>query len=395
MKKILIYRSLSALKPIGGPSGYLFNLKNGLDNIKTNDFDVSFLPENNKSEGFKNSAKASKNVIVKFALNRFRELKHLKKVFDVLYKKAAPKVDLDLYDAVHFHTTHDIYQLRDHLKTYKGKVLLTSHSPQPLSHEYIESSSVWETILFKKRFSKLIKMDEFAFSRADNIIFPCEYADEPYVHEWKDYSTIKQNKISDYRYLLTGTNKAAVNVPRNIIRDKYGIPEDAFVISYVGRHNAIKGYDKLKGICTEILKKHQNVYILVAGNIGPILPPNHERWIEVGWTNDPHSIVAASDVFVLPNKETYFDLVLLEVLSLGKIVVASNTGGNKYFDNDKTHGVQLYNSDEECIDIIEHVMKKSESERNALENQNQELFEKNFTNEVFAQNYINMLKTVL
>ena len=57
-----------------------------------------------------------------------------------------------------------------------------------------------------------------------------------------------------------------------------------------------------------------------------------DHWIEVGWTNDPHSLIAASDVFVLPNHETYFDLILLEVLSLGVPVVMSRTGGNKFFE---------------------------------------------------------------
>ena len=43
------------------------------------------------------------------------------------------------------------------------------------------------------------------------------------------------------------------------------------------------------------------------------------------WTNDPHSLINASDMFILPNKETYFDLIMLEVLSMGKIVLATNT----------------------------------------------------------------------
>lgn len=63
------------------------------------------------------------------------------------------------------------------------------------------------------------------------------------------------------------------------------------------------------------------------------------RWKEVGWTNDSQSIIAASDVFVLPNRETYFDIIMLEVLSCGKIVIASRTGGNKYFEKIGAKGV--------------------------------------------------------
>ena len=44
MNKILIYRRESELSPTGGPKGYLYNLKNGLDKIDTSDLSISFLP---------------------------------------------------------------------------------------------------------------------------------------------------------------------------------------------------------------------------------------------------------------------------------------------------------------------------------------------------------------
>lgn len=101
----------------------------------------------------------------------------------------------------------------------------------------------------------------------------------------------------------------------------------------------------------------------------------HERWIEVGWTNDPHSIIAASDVFVLPNKETYFDLIMLEVLSLGKLIVASNTGGNKYFSNFNECGILLYNSKEEAVSLIKKIMDLTSEEREKLGEANKKCLE--------------------
>ena len=64
-----------------------------------------------------------------------------------------------------------------------------------------------------------------------------------------------------------------------------------------------------------------------------------ERWIEVGWTDEPHSLTNASDCLVVPNRQTYFDLVILEGLSLGIPIVTSMTGGNKYFKKEKCGGV--------------------------------------------------------
>ncbi len=50
-------------------------------------------------------------------------------------------------------------------------------------------------------------------------------------------------------------------------------------------------------------------------------------------------------------KETYFDLVMLEVLSLGKIIIASYTGGNKYFKSSFAKGVFTYSKLEEAAQL--------------------------------------------
>ncbi len=393
--KVLIFRKENLLKPIGGPSGYLYNLRKGLDSIEFEDVEISFLPAEYEPQNLKKNAKQSNNFFVKKMLYFFRMYKHIKRVISCLGQIKKSPVKFDDFDIVHFHSTMEMYGVRKELEHYKGKVLLTSHSPQLLSNEIIESCSKFEKVLFGKRLAKLIQMDEYAFKRADVIVFPCEYADEPYLNAWPDYKKIKGQKIDQFRYLLSGTVGAQAKKTRNQIRKDFGIPEDAFLISYVGRHNEIKGYDKLMEICVEYLEKNLNAYVIVAGNMGPLFPPKHNRWIEVGWTNDPHSIIAASDVFVLPNKETYFDLVLLEVLSLGKCVVASRTGGNKYFEKYNCEAIRLYSSKEECLNLLEANSKIPEESRKVLELQTKKIFESDFTTETFARNYIKLLNTVL
>lgn len=393
MKRVLIYHNAALLKPVGGPSGYLYSLNKGLQTINQNDIEISFLPAESKLDGLRSYSKTTKNDFVKKMVMAHRRIKHIKTCMAILNKQKTAPVDFSQYDAIHFHATRDVYALRDQLKVYKGKVILTSHSPQPLSDEYIEGSSRLELALFGKKYSRLIEMDKYAFTRADNIIFPCEYADEPYYHAWPEYADIKESKKDAYRYMLTGTVPASVKLDRQTVRSKYGIPNDAFVISYAGRHNEIKGYDRLIKICTTALQKYDNIYVIAAGNLGPLYPPEHTRWIEVGWTNDPHSLIAASDVFILPNKETYFDLVLLEVLSLGTIVLASNTGGNRYFANEV--GVKLFDTEDTCLALISEIMRMSSDQREALGTGNVNLFKERFTIEQFAQNYLNVLKTII
>lgn len=45
------------------------------------------------------------------------------------------------------------------------------------------------------------------------------------------------------------------------------------------------------------------------------------------------------DVFVLPNRQTYYDLILLEVMRAGKPVLLTTTGGNKHFLGYKDTGL--------------------------------------------------------
>ena len=391
MKRILVYLKDGLLAPCGGPLGYNYFLKQqiekmGASNIHYIHGDGGF---NYKANSFTDKIK---NENVKYL---YRIGKSIVRKFTYLYGIShKSNIDLDAFDLIHFHSTMDMYEIRDSLKKYKGTVVLQSHSPVATYKEIFSYLTPWELRHMNWFYKKLVDIDRFAFSRADYIIFPCPEAEEPYYNSWDEYSKYKELKKDCYRYLLTGTEKCYAKLTKSEIRNKYGIPNDAFVLCYVGRHNEIKGYDTLKKIGEVVLQKYPNAYFLVAGKEEPLLGLNNERWIEVGWTNDPHSIIAASDIFVLPNKETYFDLILLEALSLGKIILASNTGGNRYFKKIETKGVIIYNSFNEVLSLIDILRQKTVEEIEELEEANIKLFDKDFSIEVFGKNYLNLINSL-
>lgn len=393
--KILVYYSESNLKPVGGPAGYLFNLMTAINKLNEKEISFNLLP---KSTGIKENVrqkiKKNGNKFLKSIIIFYRSYRNAKAIAEILYRTKKPSIDLNQYDILHFHTTKDFFLIRDALKEFKGKTVITSHSPQPLSGEFISQLGSFWRFIFGKKLKNLIEMDRYAFENADYILFPCEEADEPYIHEWPEYAQIKERKRSVYKYVLTGSNPAKVLTDRKTVRNKLGIPEDAFVISYVGRHNQIKGYDRLKEIGQIFLEKYPNSYVLVAGIESPIKGLNHPHWIEIGWTNEPHSYVNSSDVFLLPNRETYFDLVMLEVMSVGKISLISNTGGNKYFHKFPEAGILYFDNIANAVEKLEviHQMKKDEiNEKEAI---NRKIFEENFTTDIFAQNYIEFYRSL-
>ena len=389
--KLLIYKEINELKPTGGPNGYLYNLNCGLSDIKS-DLQIEFLPSSNVMIETKKKRKWVPNFIRKIhqsSLNK-KWANNLKKQYLEEFDNNC-NVDFDGYDLVHFHSTFDLYNARKNLENFKGKVLLTSHSPKPAYLEYIDALSD-KKIKNIDEFMALSKIDEFAFNRADYIIFPCEEAEEPYYNQWDKYKEIHEKNKNKYRYILSGIKGCTAKISKEEIRKKYNIPESAFLLSYVGRHNEVKGYDVLKKIGSEVLN-NKDIYIIIAGKEGPLYRLENNHWIEVGWTNDPHSIIAASDLFILPNKETYFDLVLLEVLSLGIPTLVSYTGGNKYFEKFEQSGILYFNDELTAINKINNLY----NEKNKLNNLgklNKKIFEDNFNEIIFAQNYIKLIDSL-
>lgn len=393
MKKVLIYLNENSLAPTGGSIGYNYTLKKGLQEIDNEDIVIEYLQGKEVSEDINNRVKNVKSEGLRKLIKISKSI--VKKGLMMYGPSHKAKVDLAEYDAVHFNRTIDLYWAKDSLRDYKGKVILTLHSPTMPCKQMISMLSDFERKYMMWFYAKLPEIDNYAINRADNIIIACEEAEEPYYHEWPGYAEFHKENKHKYVYMTTGTAPKSAFVTKTDMRKKYGIPIDSFVISYVGRHNEIKGYDALKELGKHLLDAYDNVYVFIAGTEGPLYHLEHNRWIEVGWTKDPGSVIQASDIFVLPNKETYFDLVMLEVLSLGQIVVASYTGGNKYFAKYKNSGIFLYNNNIEAENIISQIIKMPEEERKELRRKNLELYKAEFTNEAFAKRYINSLQKIL
>lgn len=396
MKNVLIYYNKENLAPTGGPRGYLYNLYQGLQKMNYSDITISFLDNVYKNQ-FKNS-KAVKEKYNKLPLL----LKNLYRIYGRYQEYCGFKAglssltieDINNYDGIHFHDVFAVYKNREVLNQYPGKVLLTTHCPKPPHLEKVEDMySDFERFIYGKKHSAFYEeCVKYAFDRADYIMFPCKEAEEPYYNNWDYYSTIHEKFDSKFRYLPTGLQDCLPKVKQSKydVRSKYSIPSDAFVVSFVGRHNYVKGYDKLREIAKSI--NNTKIYFLIAGEETPLQRPNVRNWREAGWTNDPYSIIKASDIFVLPNKETYFDLVLLEVLSLGTAVLASRTGGNKYFSTLES-GIVLYDDKDQAIGLLNDLF-QSRDRIKQMGEKNRMLFETQFTDECFAEKYISLLKSI-
>jgi glycosyltransferase involved in cell wall biosynthesis len=92
---------------------------------------------------------------------------------------------------------------------------------------------------------------------------------------------------------------------------------------------SIKGFDIFCNIAIKMLNNDD--YFFVSAGIGEISAPFQKNFFDIGWTDDPASLINISDVVIVPNRDTYFDLGIIQTLSLNKPIITTDTGGNSWF----------------------------------------------------------------
>lgn len=401
MEKVLIWNDF-ILAHKGGPSGYLYNLReyireNAIEGI---DFynNEQYVEEEEKEKKFKNLRSIFRKL--KEKLRKNQERKRYEKHLNMKKKIYSGEFDfVNSYDIIHFHDTSSLYRAQKILENFRGKIILTSHCPKVPAQEEIEDNLKCDYNEFPKDLrQKFEEIDKYAFNRADYIMFPCLDAQEPY-EEIKEIKEILERKSQEKKiiYVPTGIPFKNITEEKSFFQDK-GISENNMIISYIGRHNKVKGYEFLLKFGEKILEKYSDVYFVIGGEINPQLTPlKNSRWIEYGWTNKGYNIIKNSDFFILPNEKTYFDLILLEVMSMGTPVLLTETGGNRYFKKYSENGMFYFQKnylDQAMIEFDKAYKLWKNKELKTYGNKNLEIFKKDFTLKVFAENYLKTLKII-
>lgn len=407
----VIYFEYHLAPRLGGPPGYLFNLKQALDAEGVSETEIRFVCEGVREDLRPDRAKAD-DVLTTLPAEEPTEharrrrdqatadehrywldqlLKNDDYDNDLIRSIAIPGTDL-----VHAHTTIEAVHLIKamHRRPNRPLIALTSHCPEAPFLEWSEHFRVAgaDPQAVRRYRDSYEEVDRFAFKNADCLIFPCREAMEPYYQTMPDFDHIIRGK--PLFFLPTGAPAQSLRYGRSAIRERFGIPDDVFVIGYIGRHNAVKGYDILSRVAADVLELQPHTRILCAGELGPLPAPVHPRWIEVGWCDFPADLIDAFDVFVLPNRQTYFDLVGLEVLSVGTPLAASDTGGNRYLAK-VSSGVELFGTEAELRDLLLDMAARPVGQRTGLRLANRKSFVDNFAPPRFARTYRRLVRDIL
>jgi len=174
------------------------------------------------------------------------------------------------------------------------------------------------------------------------------------IYEWLDIRFLKKIDgviaVSEGKYrelaakgisedkLVYIPNSIIIGKPRpriNVIRNKFGIPHDAFLIGTAGRLSAEKSHETLIRAAAEILENNsENLYFIIAGEgtrekyLKSLIPESlRKRIILAGWIEDNDAFYADIDLFALTSLTEGFPNVLLEAGKYNLPVISTPAGG--------------------------------------------------------------------
>jgi len=150
------------------------------------------------------------------------------------------------------------------------------------------------------------------------------------------YNSVDHEKFSPY-----GTY-------RNI-RAELGIAENKIIIAFIARFTAQKQPLKTIAAFANICKQLDNVTLLLVGDgeekkasIDLIKNLGIENRVVVqSFREDVPDLLAAADIFVLPSLWEVFSIALLEAMSMGKAVIATNVGGTPEMVKNNFNGLLI------------------------------------------------------
>ncbi|SHG11754.1 Glycosyltransferase involved in cell wall bisynthesis [Flavobacterium micromati] len=206
----------------------------------------------------------------------------------------------------YFHSVYDLYDVL-HLINEDQIVILQSHSPELPSAERFKNGA--------NDYLLVRKIEKISFKRANYLVFPNE-----------DSMVIYNSVISDkhkIKFLTTGIKP---------IESKVVLPLDNQKINilYIGRKNEIKGFYFLIESFKKASAFRDDIRLIIAGNGEKIIGKDI---YDIGITDRPFDWINSVDFVISLNKESYFDLNVIESICLGTPLIMTTSEGHTFFKN--------------------------------------------------------------
>jgi glycosyltransferase involved in cell wall biosynthesis len=163
---------------------------------------------------------------------------------------------------------------------------------------------------------------------------------------------------------------------RAVLRKTHGIPADSVVVSFIGRKQQAKGFESFLKVVKQLLHRHDNVYVLAVGpsqyekdpardSITQLLSElgNNPRYLDFPSVSHEKlpDLYRMTDILLFPTHGEQHPLVVIEAMSSGCLVIASEIGGIRETLRQNNSGILLADARN-----LEEIMNAAESAVNRI-----------------------------
>ncbi|MCX7714212.1 MAG: glycosyltransferase family 4 protein [Clostridia bacterium] len=326
-KKVLLVSH--TIRPGGGPPGYLYNLYLGIQECAdrlNNEYIFWGNISNNRSSIFERKRKEFSPFLKKLVKSIFLKLKINFRSPAYLYKLISLSLSIKKVDVVIIHGPSELYLSALKCCGADKLILYMPHSPVPFADEYRETCIDGEGKFDMKLYWHLYCVEKSLIERANVVVFASKNAGLEYVN------------VYDLNEKCVAYIESGIKVVPCGYDDTYKFSEiidecnkkGKKKVLFAGRYVRHKGFDLYCDAARIICNERNDIAFFSAGD-GPLkhLITNKERCVlDFGWIKCVHQLISNVDLVVIPNRVAYYDLLVLEVASLGKPIVMTAIGGN-------------------------------------------------------------------
>jgi len=247
------------------------------------------------------------------------------------------------------------------------------------------------TVYFENKKNVLIQ--KMMLSRTDKNLFVSESLAKLF--------RLKLNLTHNIRVIHNGVDSDRFKKRDVNINEYFPGFDGKIIIGTVGRLMSVKNHKWLIEAISEVLGNKVKLVIVGSGELNDQLKELisikklESDVLLYGGSSTPEILMSAFDIFVLPSISEGLSNTVLEAMSCGLPIVASNVGGNSELVSDKINGnlFELNNRTE----FIENINKLIESKelRNAYGKASKKIVDDKFSLQVMTDNYQDVYKDVV
>ena len=362
MKKILFTCYFGSPNPnSGGPNKIILEM---LKNLMPNEFKAGYFSSHYRNfeittEDIKNLIGSKTGIANALRIKMFNQYKLYRRLvlnrwywnFNFLKNSKKFKKNLNefcKYDTIHSHDVISLY----YLTQLKSKKILTIHSKGPIRDDVREQIS--DNRLFPNQITKLNKIELESFEKADIVTFPSYAAKTLFL------TLNNLNDSSKIHIVYNGIDKMDIDsvVPGGPLIDKtINMHKHELYILNIAEHIKSKRIDNCLSVIRDLVHIERMNPLFVNVGKGPetnklnkLIEEYQIKSNVLFLSNLNHldviRLMKKFDIYLSLSERVIFDLVILEAMACGMVVIASNDGGNKEIIDNQINGYLVSNENE-------------------------------------------------